>query len=144
MSLREAVSAVIERGALLIASPDELRSQARELTDLDSQLSAQLQILENDLDGFDSSGYTHFKDVVLPKRLDALAHQLMATSEADDQRDARLELRGAYKEVRKMMTKSETLQNSIRELREDRVRVLTKLKAVQEEIKRDADRRRIE
>lgn len=131
------------RSALGIFDPKELSAELDRLASDEREISADLQVLKSELDGYETEGYEYFKKTVLPKELDAIAHRLAKMDESPDARDARVELRGRYKQVQEQMSRYSVMSARASELR-DRLRDnLEKQRQIQEEIKREQQRRAV-
>lgn len=131
------------KSVLGLHDPAELASRMQALKESEARISADLQVLESDIDGFDSDGYDYFRTKVLPKELDRLAHQCAEMDESPKNRDARIEVKGRYKQVKAQMTQYAVLASRRSALRDELRKNLKAQAEIQEEIERDQKRRAI-
>lgn len=123
------------------ASAEELaerkESQEREI----EVIREKLQLLEKDIDGFETAGYAHFKSQVLPLWRDRIANLRMRVDPKDT--DENLKLIGRYEMILELMTKPDELVEKTKQLRRQQISLLEELKHTQEEIERDKKRRAV-
>lgn len=123
------------------ASPEEL-AERKEATEREIEvIREKLQLLEKDIDGFESDGYAHFKSVVLPIWRDRIANLRMRLDPKDH--DENLKAIGRYEMIVELMTKPDELIEATKRLRRQQISLLEELKHTQEEIERDKKRRAV-
>ena len=123
------------------ASPTELAERREAIeAELASQ-SAELQLLEKDIDGYDTHGYAYLKDEVLSRMRDRIANLRMALDPKDH--DANLKMIGRYEMIVELMTKPELLTERTKAIRRHQIALLEELKHTNEEIERDRQRRAV-
>lgn len=104
---------------------DQLRKAYADYERRDFDLVAQLQILQKELDGYNSDGYEHFKSVILPLEAVRLAKKRMDIPVEDTK--AHNLITGQYNEVMDLMHKKEKIPFEIEVLESQRVDLLSRM-----------------
>lgn len=119
----------------------ELLNQRPELTEREKVIRENLQNLERELAMYSSEGYMAFRNTVLCQEKIRLATLLIESfGEDQDERDARLGVRGQYAEVRRLIDRPDELRKEIECAQRDLYAALTDLQNLETRIKAAKDR----
>ena len=93
-------------------TPEQLNDSLEKIQQRIRGLEAQEQVLQADLDGYDTEGYEYFKNNVLPKELQRLdEYRRTKTSPTEQWVQCRID--GQQQEVMQLMKAGTTLKNEL-------------------------------
>lgn len=118
-------------------SPEQLLGHVKGLETRIRDHIRRLEVLTIDMEGFETEGYEHFKTKVLPKELDAIAHQLAAVDPENVVQISRL--LGQYKEVGNLMDLKDQISTTVNSLHSQLDKDDKELQRVRNEIAKRAE-----